>query len=324
MELIRGFYNLRHRHRGCAVTIGNFDGVHAGHQFLVDTVCHHADERQLRACVVSFDPLPVEYFLPADKHPPRLTGLREKATALANSPLDQLLLLRFNRALAETSAQDFIKKVLVEGLDTQYLMVGDDFQFGKNREGDFALLEASGKQYGFTLQKAETVLHSGKRVSSTRIRELLTDGALDAAAELLGRHYALEGRVEYGAQLGRTIGFPTANIGLKNHRPPLRGVFAVEVSILPGAGPDKDSGTDSGAINGIANIGIKPTVNGERLSLEVHLMNFSGDLYGQRLRLKFLHKLRDEKKFSGLDELKAAIATDEQNAILWFSQQINQ
>ena len=320
MELIRGSYNLRQKHRGCAVTIGNFDGVHTGHQFLVDTVCRHADERQLRACVVSFDPLPVEYFLPADKHPPRLTDLREKATALANSPLDQLLLLRFNRALAETSAKDFIKKVLIEGLDTQFLMVGDDFRFGKNREGDFDVLQAASKQYGFTLQKAETVSHAGERVSSTRIRELLSNGSLDSAAELLGRHYALEGRVEYGAQLGRTIGFPTANIGLKNHRPPLRGVFAVEVSIDHNISPN----TSSGTINGIANIGIKPTVNGERLSLEVHLMNFSGDLYGQRLRLKFLHKLRDEKKFSGLDELKAAIATDEQNAILWFSQQINQ
>ena len=320
MELIRGSYNLRQKHRGCAVTIGNFDGVHTGHQFLVDTVCRHADERQLRACVVSFDPLPVEYFLPADKHPPRLTDLREKAAALANSPLDQLLLLRFNRALAETSAKDFIKQVLVKGLDTQFLMVGDDFRFGKNREGDFDVLQAASKQYGFTLQKAETVSHAGERVSSTRIRELLSNGSLDSAAELLGRHYALEGRVEYGAQLGRTIGFPTANIGLKNHTPPLRGVFAVQVSIDHNISPNSQSGT----MNGIANIGIKPTVNGERLSLEVHLMNFSGDLYGQRLRLKFLHKLRDEKKFSGLDELKAAIATDEQNAILWFSQQINQ
>lgn len=276
---------------------------------LIDQICRRADAGGLKACVVSFEPLPVEYFVGAEKSPPRLTSTREKISALSAFPLHQLLLLQFNRALANTTAELFIKNVLIDGLDTRCLLIGDDFQFGKNREGNFATLQQASEQYGFELQQADTLEHAGSRVSSTRIRNLLASGDIASAAELLGRDYAIEGRVEYGAQIGRTIGFPTANIGLKNHKPPLRGVFAVSVS---GAGLTN--------LNAIANIGVKPTINGVRLSLEVHLLDFASDLYGKRLRLTFLHKLRDEKKFAGLDELKAAIATDEQNARQWFAQ----
>lgn len=313
MELIRGLYNLSDGHRGCAVTIGNFDGVHLGHQHLIKTVCDQAKGDQaspalLRACAVTFEPLPVEYFLPEHKRPSRLTTCREKITQLGARGLDQLLLLRFNQSLANSSADEFIKNVLIDGLHTKYLLIGDDFRFGKDRRGTFATLQQASKQYGFTLQQSETLNFAEERVSSTRIRSLLTEGNLVTAAKLLGRDYSIQGRVEFGAQLGRTIGFPTANIALNGLNPPLRGVFAVFV-----AGHGKQ------AQQGIANVGVKPTINGVRLSLEVHLLDFKADLYHQRLRVSFLHKLRDEKKFTSLDELKAAIATDEQNARQWFT-----
>ena len=308
MELIRDLHNLREQHRGCAVTIGNFDGVHIGHQHLIKKVCDHASGASLRACVVSFEPLPVEFFVAEEQRPNRLMGVREKISRLSSQPLDQLLLLRFNQQLANCTAEQFIQQVLIDGLNTKYLLIGDDFHFGKNRQGTFATLQTAGRQFGFELQQAETLNHENERVSSTRIRTLLADGNLHKAAELLGTDYSIEGRVEYGAQLGRTIGFPTANIQLKNHNPPLRGVFAVDVT-----------GHGGQTLQGIANLGIKPTVTGVRLSLEVHLLDFQADLYRQRLRVHFLHKLRDEKKFAGLDELKTAIATDEQNARQWFA-----
>ena len=308
MELIRGLYNLGDQHRGCAVTIGNFDGVHVGHQQLIKTVCDHADQQAMHACVVSFEPLPVEYFLPESKRPHRLTNCREKITQLASRGLDQLLLLRFKQALANSTADEFIKDVLVDGLNTKYLLIGDDFRFGKDRGGTFATLQEASRQYGFTLQQADTLKDADERISSTRVRHLLSDGNLATAAELLGRDYSIEGRVEFGAQLGRTIGFPTANIALNGLNPPLRGVFAVLVT-----------GHADKTLHGIANVGIKPTVKGVRLSLEVHLLDFNADLYRQRLRITFLHKLRDEKKFASLDELKAAIATDEQNARQWLT-----
>ena len=308
MELIRDLHNLRENHRGCAVTIGNFDGVHLGHQHLIKKVCDHAGRASLRACVVSFEPLPVEFFVEEEKRPHRLTSVREKITRLATHPLDQVLLLRFNQKLANSTADQFIRQVLIDGLDTKYLLIGDDFHFGKDRQGTFETLETASQQFGFELQQADTLTFANERVSSTRIRKLLADGNLHNAAELLGTDYSIEGRVEYGAQLGRTIGFPTANIQLKNHNPPLRGVFAVDVT-----------GYGNQTLHGIANVGVKPTVKGVRLSLEVHMLDFQADLYNQRLRVRFLHKLRDEQKFAGLDELKAAIATDEQNARQWFA-----
>jgi len=308
VELIRDLHNLREQHRGCAVTIGNFDGVHTGHQHLIKTVCDHANSASIPACAVSFEPLPVEFFVPEDKRPHRLTMIREKITRLATHQLDQLLLLRFNQQLANSTADQFIRQVLIDGLNTKYLLIGDDFHFGKDRQGTFATLQTASEKFGFELQQADTLSYENERVSSTRIRKLLTDGNLLCAAEMLGTDYSIEGRVEFGAQLGRTIGFPTANIQLKNHNPPLRGVFAVDVT-----------GYSNQTLHGIANVGVKPTVKGVRLSLEVHILDFQSDLYRQRLRVHFLHKLRDEKKFAGLDELKAAIATDEQNARQWFA-----
>ncbi len=306
MELIRGLHNIQGQHQGCVATIGNFDGLHLGHQQIIDSVSTIAAELDVASCVISFEPLPIEYFAP-QKAPPRLTHLREKCRALEQHNVGQLLLLGFNHKLANTNASDFITNVLVEGLRVRHLLIGDDFRFGRNREGDLDLLLRASKQYGFTLQQASTLSVEGSRVSSTRIRNLLESGDLASAARLLGKHYALQGRVEPGAQLGRTIGFPTANIALQSDNPPLRGVFVVEVEL----------GDTLETTPGIANIGAKPTVDGKRVTLEVHLLDFTGDLYGQRLRVKFLHKIRSEKKFDALDELKQAIATDETTARQW-------
>ncbi|OED39213.1 riboflavin biosynthesis protein RibF [Chromatiales bacterium (ex Bugula neritina AB1)] len=308
MELIRGLHNIRKHHQGVAATIGNFDGVHLGHQHLVESVSTTAAQLGIPACVISFEPLPAEYFVAAEKRPARLMNLREKYRALKSLSIQQLLLLKFNKQLAGTAASDFINQVLINGLNVQHLLVGDDFKFGRNREGDFSLLQQAAGKYSFTLQQADTHYHDGDRVSSTRIRRLLESGKLINAATLLGRHYALEGLVEMGAQLGRTIGFPTANIALATANPPLRGVFAVSVAI----------GNALERVNGIANIGARPTVNGARVTFEVHLLDFTGDLYGQRLRAEFLHKIRDEKKFASLDDLKRAISDDEATARNWF------
>lgn len=309
MELIRGLHNIRGHQQGCAATIGNFDGLHLGHQQLIDSVCSTAADLDLPSCVISFEPLPVEYFAP-HKAPPRLTHLREKCRALQQHNIQQLLLLNFNHKLANTEANQFITNVLVEGLNVRHLLVGDDFKFGRDRAGNINLLQNASERHGFVLQQASTFSAEGFRVSSTRIRQLLQSGEVRLAATLLGRHYALQGRVELGAQLGRTIGFPTANIALEDDNPPLRGVFAVEV----------DTGDQSPVLRGIANIGAKPTVDGKRLTLEVHLLDFSADLYGKKLRVEFLYNIRREKKFGSLDELTQAIANDENTARRWFSE----
>lgn len=318
MELIRGLHNIHPRHQGCAATIGNFDGVHLGHQKVIDAVCREAEKSNHPACVISFEPLPVEFFAPADKTPSRLTHLREKVRALQQHNIQQLLILPFDQKLANTSAAEFIQKVLIEGLQVKHLLVGDDFRFGHNREGDFNMLKLASAKHAFTLQKSKTHRYTDERISSTRIRKLLQCGDLDTAATLLGRHYALQGRVEYGAQLGRTIGFPTANVALKNPKLPLKGVFAVNVTIdEPGC---KAVIPPTAALPGIANLGKKPTVDGTRVTLEVHLLDYSADLYGKRLRVEFLHRIRDEKKFDSFDELKQAIANDEISARQWFIQ----
>jgi len=328
VELIRGHYNLQNKHRGCAVTIGNFDGIHLGHQRLIERVREKAAELNLKSCVVSFEPLPVEYFVTTEKQPPRLTPLREKLTLLRQYKIDQCLILPFQQRLAQTTANDFIQQILIDGLDTKFLLAGEDFKFGKDRTGDIHTLQASGSTFDYVVEQAHTVTQHNARISSTQIRELLKNGNLADAASALGReYYCIQGRVEYGAQLGRTLGFPTANLTLKNHKLPVRGVFAAYVSIQSDPGSDTARDVADGNTNdemperlaAIANIGVKPTVHGTQLSCEVHLLDFERDLYGKRLRLQLAHKLRDEKKFAGLPELRTAIATDEKNARQWFA-----
>ncbi|HDY98125.1 MAG TPA: bifunctional riboflavin kinase/FAD synthetase [Pseudomonas sabulinigri] len=298
MELVRGLHNLRPRHRGCVATIGNFDGVHAGHQAILSRLQAHSERLGLPGCVVIFEPQPREYFAP-DAAPPRLTRLREKLALLQAQGVDRVLCLAFNRRLRELSAEQFVQQVLIEGLGVQHLEVGDDFRFGCDRSGDFAFLQSSGEQHGFTVEAANTVAESGERISSTRLRQVLAEGDFALAERLLGRPFSIAGRVLYGQQLGRTIGAPTANVQLKRVNPPLHGVYRVSVEL------------DGVLQKGVANIGKRPTVKSDgKAHLEVHLFDFDGDLYGRRLDVVFHEKLREEQRFDSLDALQAAIKAD--------------
>lgn len=298
MELVRGLHNLRPRHRGCVATIGNFDGVHVGHQAILSRLRAHSERLGLPGCVVIFEPQPREFFAP-DAAPPRLTRLREKLTLLQQNGVDRVLCLAFNRRLRELSAEQFVQQVLIDGLGVRHLEVGDDFRFGCDRSGDFAFLQQSGSEHGFTVEAANTVAENGERISSSRLRQVLADGDFILASLLLGRPFSITGRVVYGQQLGRTIGAPTANVQLKRVNPPLHGVYRVSVEL------------DGVVRKGVANIGKRPSVSGDgKAHLEVHLFDFAGDLYGRRLTVVFHQKLRDEKRFDSLDALQAAIEAD--------------
>jgi len=298
MELIRGSYNLRPCHRGCVATIGNFDGVHLGHQAVLGQLAEKADELRLPTTVVTFEPLPTEYFR-GDQAPARLTRLREKAQALRRFAVGRVLCLRFNRALAEMPAEDFVQRVLIDGLDVRYLVVGDDFRFGKGRQGDFAMLQEFGRANGFQVVNMHSFCIDGERVSSSRIRHALAVGDMATAERLLGRPYRISGRVSHGDRRGRSIGFPTANVPMQRRVSPVRGVFAVEVF-----------GLEREPLPGAANVGIRPTVEGQEAILEVHLLDFAQEIYGRHIQVDLLHRLRDEHRFESLDALKAQIARD--------------
>jgi riboflavin kinase/FMN adenylyltransferase len=280
-------------------TIGNFDGVHVGHRAVFQRLLDQGRALGLPATVITFEPQAMEYFAP-DAAPPRLTRLREKLAAIEACGIQQVMLLEFGPKLADMRARDFVRELLVDGLAIRYLLVGDDFRFGRGREGDFELLRVMGKAHGFAVADLHTITHGDERVSSTRIREALARGDLDLARHLLGRPYRICGRVGHGDKRGRTIGFPTANINLHRRVSPLRGVYVVVVE-----------GVAEGARPGVANIGVRPTVGGEpRYLLEVHLFDFSGDLYGRHAEVEFRLKLRDERKFGSFDELKTQIRRD--------------
>lgn len=302
MELVRGLHNLRPRHRGCVATIGNFDGVHAGHQAILKRLSAHAERVGLPGCVVIFEPQPREYFAPGSA-PPRLTRLRDKLALLEAQGVDRVLCLAFNRRLRELSADQFIQQVLIDGLGVTHLEVGDDFRFGCDRAGDFALLRQSGQLHGFTVESASTVAQNGERISSSRIRQVLAEGDFAQAERLLGRPFSITGRVLHGQKLGRQLGAPTANVQLKRINAPLNGVYRVSVEL------------DGITQPGVANIGTRPTVDGDGCAhLEVHLLDYAGDLYGRRLTVIFYEKLRDEQRFESLAELQAAISADIANA----------
>lgn len=298
MEFIRGLHNLKPRHRGCVATIGNFDGVHLGHQAVIDQLARRAVELQLPTTLVLFEPQPQEYFRP-DMTPARLTRLREKVEAFALHAVDRLLCVKFEAPFAALSAQQFIQRVLIEGLNVRHLVVGDDFRFGAERRGDFATLQAAGRAHGFEVVATDTVTLDGERISSTRIRERLAAGDLAKAEKLLGRRYGISGRVAHGNKLGRELGIPTANIHVHRRRTPVAGIFVAEVLGL-GAEP----------LPGAASIGTRPTVDGTRTLLEVHLLDFNRDIYGAHVTVNFLRKLRDEKRFSSLEELRVWIERD--------------
>ena len=308
-EFIRGLHNLRPEHKGSVATIGSFDGVHLGHQAILRQLIQVAREQNLPAVVIVFEPQPPEFFA-GDKAPARLMRMREKLEALWAAGVDKVLCLHFNQELRSLSAEQFIDRVLVQGLAIKHLVVGDDFRFGCDRKGDFALLQTKGAELGFEVTDTHTLEIDGTRVSSTRIRNLLEAGNFAEAEKLLGKPYGIYGRVVYGKQLGRQLGVPTANLDLRRYRSPLHGVFAVTAVFKDGA-----------QVKGVANVGVRPTVNGlKKPLLEVHLFNFSRDIYGAVIDVVFHHKLRDEQKFASLDELKAQLQTDISQAKAFFNQ----
>jgi len=314
MRLIRSLTNLKMLSRqvdsplaeGCVATIGNFDGVHLGHQTIIDQVKNKARALNLPSVVMVFEPQPREFFQGMEA-PPRLMGFRQKLEALLKADIDIVLCLKFDETFRSYSAMGFIDDVLIDGLAVRHLVVGDDFRFGCDRAGDFALLEKVGKTAGFSVENTRTVTVADERISSTRIRNLLLENQLEKAEALLGRPYRLRGRVVYGRQLGRRIGSPTANVLLRQ-MPALRGVYVVRVTL--------ESGTTQ---DGVANIGLRPTVDGKQPALEVHLFDFTGTLYGQHIDVVFRHALRDEVKFDSIDALKAQIARDFDAARAWLA-----
>ncbi len=302
MELIRGAHNLRPRHRGAVATIGNFDGLHLGHQAVLGQLAEKGAELCLPTVAISFEPLPREYFQGAEA-PPRLQRFRDKLLAMRRFSVDRLLCLHFDRRLAEQEAADFVQELLVDRLGVRYLVVGDDFRFGRNRSGDFQLLLEMGGRLDFHVARMHSFQVDGERVSSTRIREALGRGDMDAAQRLLGRPYRLSGRVAHGDRRGRHIGFPTANLRLGPRPLAVRGVYAVEVF-----------GLDNEPMPGVANVGKRPTVDGTQNRLEVHLFDFDDDIYGRHLHVDLLGRIRDERRFESLEALKAQIARDAEQA----------
>ncbi len=291
-----------------ALTIGNFDGVHLGHQALLKQLCEAAQLRGLPMAVMVFEPHPREFFSP-QQAPARLTSMREKLELFAVLGVDRVHVCRFNSSFAQMSAADFIH-ALHEEMAAKFVLIGDDFRFGSGRSGDFALMEKIGTQHGFEVQAMHSVLHGGVRISSTAVRVALAEGNMRVAQSYLGRPYSISGRVEHGNGMGKRIGFPTANIQLKHNRPPLSGIFVVRVQ-----------GDDMPPMQGVASLGVRPTVRQDgRPVLEVHIFDFEREIYNKHMRVNFLHKLRDEEKFPDMEMLTRQIALDVQNAKQWFEQ----
>jgi len=307
MEFIRGLHNLRPEHRGCVATIGNFDGVHLGHQAVLGQLAEKAAELRLPTTAIVFEPQPQEYFA-GDRAPARLMRLREKLQAFQRLAVDRVLCLFFNDALASMPADDFIRRVLVDGLGVRYLAVGSDFRFGHRRAGDIDTLAEGGERCGFQVATMHTVSIDEARVSSTRIRQALAAGDLGTAEKLLGRPYRMSGRVVHGDKRGRVLGVPTANIYLHRRNSPVHGIYAVEVFGVPGEPRP-----------GVANVGTRPTVGGTRTLLEVHVFDFNESLYGEHVRVDFLHKIRDEERFPSLEVLKQYIQRDIRQARDFFA-----
>jgi riboflavin kinase / FMN adenylyltransferase len=297
--LIRSSYNITPKQRGCVMTIGNFDGVHVGHQQLAAKVIARAKELNAPSLVMTFEPHPFEFFAGDHVTIPRITRLREKFRALSHCEIDNVLIMPFNHALEKMSSTDFVKELIQGQLAPRHIVVGDDFRFGYKREGDFSLLKAIGAEVGFSVEAMPTVLVDGKRVSSTRVREALAQGDHVLTRQLLGHPYAMLGRVRRGDQRGRQLGFPTANIYLHRKLTPVKGVYTVYMH-----------GIADKPLPGVANVGTRPTVNGSRTLLEVHLLDFNQDIYNRYVEVEFCEKLRDEVRFANLTLLTEAIAED--------------
>lgn len=312
MRLIRGLHNVKRAEHGGVVTIGNFDGVHLGHQQILTQLREKADELGTHAVAVTFEPYPQEFFQ-KDSAPTRLTNLREKCEIFDQFGVDEVLCITFNRALSELSPTAFADKVLVEGLNLRHLLIGDDFRFGHRRAGDFDFLKQFGMKRGFSVQQANTFSLKNARVSSTSVRKALEMADFEQVKALLGRPFSITGRVRKGAQLGRQLGFPTANVALHRHKAPIRGVFVVNVFI-------HKNGVKSRSYPAVANLGVRPTVCGLKEVLEVHLLDETLDLYDSFLSVEFLRQIRSEQKFDSLEALKAQIASDVEAAQKYFGQ----
>ncbi len=306
MKVIRGLLNIRGKHRGAIVTIGNFDGVHKGHQAILREVRARADKLNVPAMLICFEPQPKEFFDLYDA-PARLTRFREKVDLLSEQGIDYVYCVKFDEKARTMTAVEFVR-ILVEEIEISALFVGDDFRFGFDRSGDFQYLQDIGKLHHFDVINMYTISHDNERVSSTRIRECLAQGDFKLAESLLGYPYAICGKVIYGRQIGRTLGVPTANIQLNRYVAPITGVFSVEMLF------------DGQVFPGVANVGVRPTIDEHTLKpiLEVHLFDFSEDIYGKTAKVVFRHRIRDEKKFTGIEALKAAIMNDIEDAKTFF------
>ncbi len=304
MHILRGLYTSNTQ--TAAVTIGNFDGVHLGHQAMLNELSAAARPRGLQTSVVIFEPHPREFFSP-QQAPARLTSLREKLELFSTMGVDRVHVCRFDAQFARKPAEEFIH-ALHEKLHAKFVLIGDDFRFGSGRAGDFALVQKIGMQRGFEVAAVHSVLHDGVRISSTAIRAALAEGQIRKAKEYLGRPYSISGRVFHGDGMGHKLGYPTANVQMKHNLPPLKGVFVVLVHA-----------EGLGVLQGVASLGIRPTLKQEKqYVLEVHLFEFAQLIYGKHLRVEFLQKLRDEQKFNGVEALKQQIALDVENAKRWF------
>jgi riboflavin kinase / FMN adenylyltransferase len=289
--------------RACALSIGNFDGVHRGHRALLRRVVEVARQGNLEAAAMTFEPHPREYFAP-EQAPPRIANLRDKIEGLRQVGIDRVFVQHFNRDFASLTAEQFIQRILLDGCQARCLLVGDDFRFGARRAGDVALLRRFSQSGAFTVEQIAPVLLGEERVSSSRIRAALSVGDLALAGELLGHPYAISGRVLHGSKLGRQLGFPTLNLRVAHRRPALHGIFAVRVH-----------GIAAPALAGVASVGLRPTVDDSgRWLLEVHLFDFSDEVYGRLIQVQFVQKLRDEERFDSVQELTAAIQRDADRA----------
>lgn len=307
MEFFRGLHSLPPDKKPgpgpCVATIGNFDGVHRGHRQLISELKKEGGRRKLPVAVVVFEPTPQEFFA-GERSPARLTRFGEKYHLLEDAGVDKLICLRFGSELSAMSPSEFVQRLLVNGMQLRHLVIGDDFRFGKDRAGDFSFLSRAGEQAGFTVARTDSFVLDSARVSSSGIRQALKQGDLAQAERWLGRPYGMKGRVIEGEKLGRRLGFPTANIHPRRTVCPVHGIYAVRVN---GAGLERWPG--------VASIGSRPTVtDGEEIVLEVHLFDFSGNLYGASLEVLLLHKLREEKHFASVEALTEEMKNDADRA----------
>jgi len=302
MQLIRGLHNLK-KQSSCALTIGNFDGVHIGHQEIIKRLVKKARELKTHSLVISFSVTPESYF---GRPKSRLSSFRDKHLFLKSMGVDKHLLIRFNDSFSQTSATSFVENTLVEKLKVRHCFIGDDFRFGKDRLGNYGLLEELSKPNNFIAEKVERVSLENKRVSSSVVRQCLALGNFSMAKKLLGRPFAISGRVSHGDKKGRTIGFPTINVGISRRLSPVLGVFNVLIEI------NKES------YHGVCNVGKRPTVGGEKTLLEVFIFDFNQEIYGERVNIVFKQKSREEMKFDSLEELKQQIAKDVESGKKYF------